>query len=69
MEFNVHGHHDYCNKKTMKYKCIKSDPLGWIQKGRVYDIQHEIGDYYIVGDGFVVTSQSMKEMFKPIEPK
>lgn len=50
----------------MKYKCIKSDPLGWIQPGKVYDIQHEIGDYYIVGEGFVVTSQSMKEMFIPM---
>lgn len=53
----------------MKYKCIKSDPLGWIKAGRVYNLRHMNSKYYIEGKGIAISEANMKEMFKPIVTK
>lgn len=52
----------------MKYKCIKSDPLGWIRKGKVYEIRRMNNKYYVEGEGIAVSEDNMKEMFEPIDP-
>ena len=50
----------------MKYKCIKSDPLGWIERGNVYELRRMGNNYYVEGEGFAVSEDSMKEMFEPV---
>ena len=50
----------------MKYKCIKSDPLGWIEKGKVYELRRMGNNYYVEGKGFAVSEDNMKEMFEPV---
>lgn len=50
----------------MKYKCIKSDPLGWIETGKVYELRRMGNNYYVEGEGFAVSEDIMKEMFEPV---
>ena len=50
----------------MKYKCIKSDPLGWLKTGKVYEIRRMGNNYYAEGEGFAVSEDSMKEMFEQV---
>ena len=50
----------------MKYKCIKSDPLGWIETGKVNELRRMGNNYYVEGEGFAVSEDSMKEMFEPV---
>ena len=50
----------------MKYKCIKSDPLGWIETGKVYELRRMGNIYYVEGEGFAVSEDNMKEMFEPV---
>ena len=50
----------------MKYKCIKSDPLGWIEAGKVYELRRMGNNYYVEGEGFAVSEDSMKEMFESV---
>ena len=50
----------------MKYKCIKSDPLGWIETGKVYELRRMGNNYYVEGEGFAVSEDNMKEMFEPM---
>ena len=50
----------------MKYKCIKSDPLGWIETGKVYELRRMGNNYYVEGEGFAVSEDNMKEMFEPV---
>ena len=50
----------------MKYKCIKSDPLGWIEAGKVYELRRMGNNYYVEGEGFAVSEDNMKEMFEPV---
>ena len=57
------------NEKTMKYQCIKSDPLRWIKTGKVYNIRRMGHNYYVEGEGLAVSESNMKEMFKPIVPR
>lgn len=54
---------------TMKYKCIKSDPLGWIKAGRVYNLRRMNSKYYIEGKGIAISEANMKEMFVPMVPR
>ena len=50
----------------MEYKCIKSDPLGWIETGKVYELRRRGNNYYVEGEGFAVSEDNMKEMFEPV---
>ena len=50
----------------MEYKCIKSDPLGWIEAGKVYELRRMGNNYYVEGEGFAVSEDSMKEMFERV---
>ena len=50
----------------MKYKCIKSDPLGWIETGKVYELRRMGNNYYVEGEGFAVSEDNMKEMFEKV---
>ena len=50
----------------MKYKCIKSDPLGWIEAGKVYELRRMGNNYYVEGEGFAVSEDNMKEMFERV---
>ena len=50
----------------MKYKCIKSDPLGWIETDKVYELRRMGNNYYVEGEGFAVSEDNMKEMFEPV---
>lgn len=50
----------------MKAKCIKSDPLGWIEIGKVYDYVVKNGVYLITGTGFGVSKPNFQEMFAPV---
>ena len=51
---------------NMKAMCVKSDPLGWIQVGKVYDYVVKNGVYLITGTGFGLSKPNFKEMFATV---
>jgi hypothetical protein len=50
----------------MKVKCIKNDPLGWIEVGKTYEAR-EVGQNIIIeGTGFALSGKQFAEMFTTI---
>lgn len=55
------------NEKIMKAKCIKADPLEWLQVGKVYDCT-ECGQNVVVRwTGFVLSRENFEELFEIVE--
>lgn len=51
----------------MKAKCIKADPLGWLQVGKMYDCT-ECGQNVVVRwTGVVLSRENFDELFEVIE--
>ena len=50
----------------MRCRCIKSDPMEWIEVGKTYDIRKVYNVYMVEGMGFAVSPESFKEMFEPV---
>ena len=50
----------------MKCRCIKSDPMEWIEVGKNYDIRKVYNVYMVEGKGFAVSPDSFKEMFEQV---
>ena len=51
----------------MKAKCIKTDTLGWLVAGEVYEIEI-IGDNYVpVGSGTAISRENFNEMFEEVK--
>lgn len=51
----------------MLCKCIKSDPLGWLEVGKTYSLYKKCNIYFVEGEGFAVSPESFDEMFEEIE--
>lgn len=48
----------------MKARCVEQDPLGWMEKGKIYDfvVNHNV---YICG-GFGVSKENFDRMFEKV---
>lgn len=48
----------------MKAKCIKADPLQWLEVGKDYECQERYNKVHIVGIGMVVSKETFNEHFE-----
>lgn len=51
----------------MKAKCIKADPLGWLNVGETYELYKKGNVYIVEGKGFAVNEENFNEMFEVIK--
>ena len=48
----------------MKAKCIKSDPLGFLTVGKVYECKRIVNNVLICGTGHAMSIDNFNEMFE-----
>ena len=49
--------------RRFKAICIKTDPLNWLEVGKVYDLEQWKGKTLVVGGDFAIDSSRFKEHF------
>ena len=56
------------NPKVMKAKCVKTDPLEFLEVGKTYELI-ELGQNHIVkGLGLALSKTKFEELFSPLNP-
>jgi hypothetical protein len=53
----------------MKAKCIKADPLGWLEIGTEYECTERDGVIIITGTGFAMSRECFDVMFDDVRLK
>ena len=57
----------FFDKGIMKAKCIKADPLGWLNVGETYELYKKGNIYIVERSGFAVNEKNFNEMFEIIK--